>query len=69
MTRFHVMIADDVDPAAVLKRGWTSIKELSIVAMNPTSSINEITYYLGLWKQLPDGWRVVRVWPTPSVRI
>lgn len=61
--RFRVLIADDVDPAAVLKRGWTALKELSIDGERPTFSIGEAAYYLGLWRRLPDGWRVVRVWP------
>lgn len=62
MTRFRVLIADDVDPAAVLKRGWTKVREIVITETAKHTPLQAVEMGLRRTGNLSDAERVVRVW-------
>lgn len=62
MTRFRVLIADDVDPAAVLKRGWTKVREVVVTEATVRPPLQVVEMGLRRTGNLSDAERVVRVW-------
>lgn len=61
--RFRVLIADDVDPAAVLKRGVVKLREVVIVDNFSRPSIGATEMRMRRIGNLLDAERVVWVWP------